>query len=176
MNILRIAFLIIIPLVCQAQSSVRVRLLGKTICSDQAETLDIYALEKDDSVYVASMIEYLVLPDTGTYILHVAGTFDDSLKIHIPHYGVFTDTIALISIGEYPYLPQTQEYNIWLCCDKKCNGYQSDYDKAGNLRMDGIFKKGKARGPVKYYNADGSLYCIYHYDKKGKLIHIEGFW
>lgn len=53
---------------------------------------------------------------------------------------------------------------------KKCNGFLIDYEREGNVRMKGFFIKGKAKGTMKYYNADGSLACVHYYSKRGKLI------
>jgi hypothetical protein len=56
----------------------------------------------------------------------------------------------------------------YLCCDNLCEGYNVDYFDNGKKKMEGNFKAGLPLGPLVFYNADGKVREIHHYDKNGK--------
>lgn len=133
--------------------------------------IEIYVLEKDSIKFSSWDSTCLVLPDTGVYNLNLK---KEKIPIYINKIGLNTDTISFNPIEEYlEQHPQPDFY--WFCCSEKCSGYQIDYYNNGNIRVEGLFKKGKAIGEIKYYNVNGTLSTILYYNKRGKYLRRKDF-
>ena len=151
-------------------------LYGKEICDNLIKRLDIYFLW-NDSIFISSLDTVpILLPDTGYYKLQTSYTDpQDTVSVYISEYGLNSDTIIIESISNIIAVLHGPQIKGWYCCDKKCNGYQIDYYNNGNKRIEGYFKKGKAIGEIKYYNADGTLSTILYYNKRGKYLRRKDF-
>ncbi|NDV67882.1 hypothetical protein D0T66_03100 [Dysgonomonas sp. 25] len=153
---------------------IQYKLYGKYLCNDSICTIDLYSLQKDQFKIYSTNDDLILLPDTGCYMLLTSYTDPrDTIRVNISNFGLNSDTIIIMSIVEY--LSPSKNQGGWLCCEKKCEGYLVDYYNNGEKRIEGLFKKGRPVGEIRYYRINGSLMAIDYYNKKGHLIKSD-FW
>ncbi len=140
----------------------------KNPCSQKVEYGLLYHLEKSDKKYfVSDSIGTIMLKATGKYrlIADFAG-IDQSVNLIK---GVNIDTLYSKKIQQCYDLISHPRFSGYCCCDDVCNGLQKDYYNDGTLRIERVFKDGKAIGKVKVYHSNGNISEIRIYNKKGVL-------
>ena len=139
-----------------------VRLVYYFLCEDTIANVNDFSLNslntgsqllKDYAVYIA-MEGVCTVPRPGSY--KVNGIIDN-LEENVIHVDArkIIDTITIYKI----YLAGRNGIPSWpyfSCCGGECDGYQIDYWKNGNKRIEGEFKNGRALEFVKY-NRNGII-------------------
>ena len=169
----------LIFLTSQAQE-IQFKCYLRSNCDGSFKELQNYQLQKKDFQYFSLNSGTIAsLPDTGIYILrsYYLAVEGDSMLVYIG-YGLNIDTIKQVDIYESIILHNNEStkekaWSGWLCCGKKCEGFNVDYYNNGNKRLEGKFKKGKPVSDLKAYNGNGKLRYIEYYNKRGKKIRSE---
>jgi hypothetical protein len=161
--------------ICFCQSiEVKIYLLDS--CKNSVKKLELFELKKNAQTFIfnSDIDSSLILKDTGIYYLqsqYVAG----KVELKIFNYGQYTDTLVQSNVIEIFTIHQKPSKRDWLCCDKKCNGFQIGYYQNGNKRVEGNFKEGKPIGELKFYKENGGLSYIENYNKRGKFINRKDY-
>lgn len=154
----------------------RFELLGLDPCNGNIENIQFYELKKGElKIKPRDTTGICIIEQTGEYEL-VWLMSNYTLKTNAP-YKIFidssdehySDTLRLESISPCHKVIASNPWSGFCNCGEACDGYQVDYYKNGNKRLEGNFKQGKAVGKIIYYLRDGSIDYVEKYNKKGKL-------
>lgn len=157
--------------------NVQFRCYVKSNCDKTITELDNYSIRK--GIFVFHSLSYgnsAILPDTGVYVLVSPKISEDSLIIHVDNYGLNADTIRqreLYSVLVVDSKPGEIRNGDWLYCGKLCNGYMVDFYNNGNKYLEGVFKRGKPVGFLRYYSENGALRYIEYYNRRGRKVRSE---
>ncbi len=143
-------------------------------CNGSYEYALLYSLEKQGTTFtIQDTLGTIQLEDAGNYKLR-----HDLEFIHIEvtiEPGMNVDTLSRSKIHECLEPLSHPNFMGYCCCSTKCTGFHRDYFNNGNVRVEGTFEDGKPVGQVKYFNPDGTLKIVKHYNKKGILTRTEEF-
>ncbi len=150
-------------------------LLGLNPCNNKIEKVLFYELKNGDIKIKPDDTTGICSLEEGVYELvwvMANYTLDESVpyKIQIlasENYNA--DTLRLEVLNKCHEVIASKPWSGFCYCDEPCEGYQVDYYKNGNKRIEGNFKKGKPKGKVVYYHPDGAINYTEVYSKKGKL-------
>ncbi|MFN7600621.1 MAG: hypothetical protein ACK5R0_04400 [Bacteroidota bacterium] len=150
-------------------------------CKSLYEKELLIEVTNHDKVFqIADTIGTIYLPEPGTYRLKVllkdyVNLAHAEKQIEITE-GQNYDTLTRTTIGLC--LKGIHEPICgYFCCDRLCEGHNVDYFTNGQKMMEGEFMNGFPIGQLIFYNPDGTIREIQHYDKwgKGKLEKKETF-
>jgi hypothetical protein len=136
----------------------------------------VHIVKGDKKYFISDSLGTINLPETGVYKLRVFDNsfyrLPDSVKFITINSGQNYDTLTrstiMKGVSVNCVLPPQGPGWGYLCCDNLCEGYNVDFFDNGKKKMEGHFKSGLPIGQLTFYNADGKVTEIHHYDKAGK--------
>ncbi len=159
---------------------VKYRLIVKDTCNNTYDVHYFYWIYKD-TIELQNSIQpsvdiitgFSTLKDTGTYYLsegYYYGAADKNPfhKIKITNFGLINDTIILNNLQEVT-LFSNPPFTEYLCCGKRCNGFESTYYQNGKLKMQGKFSNGQPIGDLTKYYYSGKLKERHTFKKKHRI-------
>lgn len=160
---------------CFSQT-IEVKIYVLDSCSNSVKKLELFELKKNSQTFIfnSDIDSSLILKDTGVYFLqsqYVSG----KVELKVTKFGQYIDTLVQSNVIETLTIHQKPSYRGWLCCDKKCEGFQIGYYQNGNKRVEGTFHEGKPIGELKFYNENGEPSFIEYYNKRGKFINRKDY-
>ena len=149
-------------------------LFGLNPCNNKIEKIQFYELKKGEyKIKPTDTTGVCVLKEGEYELVWVMANY--TLNENIPYKiqvssseSYKADTMRLEALNKCHEVIASKPWSGFCYCDEPCDGYQVDYYKNGNKRIEGTFKKGKPKGKVVYYHPDGTINYIEIYNRKGK--------
>ena len=129
----------------------------------------------------------ITIPEEGTYVLDSGETFEN-YEININQRD-YQDTLLLPTVYQTVKVPppsyslknemteigliklnKEDSRALFKRCDSILKGRYIEYFNNGNIRIEGNFKNGYAKGEIKEYHQNGRVRIISVYDDEGYLI------
>ena len=150
-------------------------LFGLNPCTNEVEKIKFYELRNGDVRIKPTDTTGICRIEDGDYeLVWVMANFtlneEYPYKVKITSskkYGA--DTLRLEAISKCYEVIASNPWSGFCCCGEPCEGYQVDYYKNRNKRIEGNFNKGKPKGKIVYYQPDGKISYVEVYSRKGIL-------
>jgi hypothetical protein len=141
-------------------------------CDRTVKTFNSYRLKKDTVEFFPDYQTGICTLLPGDYQLSYIMedvNIDKNKIYHFRESGYYCDTLIKNKINKCMELTSRPSFFGYCCCDTICNGYNVDYYKNGEKRIEGNFINGKPVGKLIFYNKNGRISYVEKYSKKGKL-------
>ena len=158
-------------------------------CADSIMKLEYELVDINGISYEPSKnTKTVIVPKNGVYVLTVS-KWRKEYKAILFDIRIFENENQYTDTIEFPRICLSDDgilnpmFSGYTKCDRICNGFETDYHKNGNKRLEGYFENAWPKGKLKYYSKTGELEKeeLYKnhglvktwYYKSGMLTHIE---